>query len=1059
MTLTDLVESAILSQGDLFIHAAPTALADGLGVVCGGRPVPLEVMDDDVAWPADLPFRKAFVYPEDGAPLDEQLFDGTPVAFGSEAYVNALPDWAVDNGRTLQMRVDGVDEPHLIGIDVPIVIPAGVGPGRFEALVAAHRCDVALVVRFDPGPGGKAETVEVRFDPAFGGGQSPAGYQQVSLASPFRDTEVTVTMAVRHLGYRSDGSQDDPYVFIANAEVIAGNIGRGRMRPRHRSVGDGAGGAWFRAPVTPFLSPNDAPLALSLGDEQLDIFGPEQNELTLVDDYGHSLVLKARAPMTALLHVDGAPVDRIEIRTDDTFVRLPTALMRGEIVTVSVRDLSGSQVFLTLPVLAPRMLTPAEVLSRESRAPFPTDLTVRANHRYRGLRAHLDHPVPGLDPASLSTAIQTLDRTFDTLKLKPIAFPEVEDPKVSVVIPAHNKVEVTYYGLCALLVAHNRASFEVIVVDDASTDETAELETIVSGIRVVRNTEAQRFIRACNAGVAASRGEYVVLLNNDTEPTVGWLDALIDAFERFENVGLVGSKLLYPDGSLQDAGGIVWGSGNPWNYGHRANPWDPRFCYARQADYLSGAALMTTRAIWDHVGGLSDYLEPMYFEDTDLAFKVREAGFTTWFVPSSVVYHFEGMTSGTDTSSGFKRYQEVNRPKFKRRWARAYAGFGKEGQQPDLEKDRGIVGRVLFIDYGIPREDRDAGSYAARREIELVQSLGYKVTFLPQNLAHLGSYTEELERSGVEVIRAPFYLSVAEFLEKRAAEFDAVYITRYYVAQETIPHIRRWAPEAKIILNNADLHFLRELRSALGSKDPARIAAVRQVREKELEMMRAADLVLSYNEVEHSVILSHTDGQARVMTCPWVVEIPEKVPALKGRKGMSFLGNYGHPPNAEGVIWFCTEVMPMLEGTDAHLSIYGSGMGADIKALASDMVDPAGFIEEVSDAYDRHRIFIAPLLSGAGIKGKVLSALAHGIPTILTPVAAEGIGLRSGHDSIIVETPQDWADAILRLSEDDKLWTAMSKAARAYAADRFSFEAGRLKIKAAFEAVDLFGAM
>ena len=209
----------------------------------------------------------------------------------------------------------------------------------------------------------------------------------------------------------------------------------------------------------------------------------------------------------------------------------------------------------------------------------------------------------------------------------------------------------------------------------------------------------QRFIRACNAGAAQARGRYVALLNNDVEVTAGWIDALIDAFDRFDNVGLAGSKLLNPDGSLQDAGGIVWGSGNPWNYGNAQNPHEPRFGYARQADYLSGAALMMPKKLWNKIGGLSSYLEPMYFEDTDLAFKVREAGYSTWFVPSSQVYHFEGMTSGTDVSTGFKKYQEVNRPKFKRRWARAFGQFGTEGTAPDLEKDRGIVGRVLFIDY------------------------------------------------------------------------------------------------------------------------------------------------------------------------------------------------------------------------------------------------------------------------------------------------------------------------------------------------------------------------
>ena len=418
------------------------------------------------------------------------------------------------------------------------------------------------------------------------------------------------------------------------------------------------------------------------------------------------------------------------------------------------------------------------------------------------------------DRSQIIHSFNTLEGGHENVRMLPISFPQIDAPDVSIIIPAHNNVEVTYLALCALLVSPNDTTFEVILVDDASTDETAEIEALVSGINVIRNAVPHRFIRACNAGVSAARGKYVLLLNNDTETTVGWLDALCDAFKRFDNVGLVGSKLLYPDGKLQEAGGIIWGNGDPSNYGNRANPWDPRFCYARQADYLSGAAMMTTKAIWEEVGGLSEYLEPMYFEDTDFAFKVREAGYTTWFVPSSIVYHFEGMTSGTDVSTGFKSFQEVNRPKFKRRWVDVFSRHGNEHAAVDFEKDRGVLGRILFIDYTTPRPDKDAGSYAALQEMRLIQSLGYKVTFIPTNLAHFGEYTTCLQKQGIEVICAPFFLSVEDYLSKHSSDYDVIYITRFQVARGVLDQIRSAAPKAKIIFNNADLHFLREIRAA-----------------------------------------------------------------------------------------------------------------------------------------------------------------------------------------------------------------------------------------------------
>jgi len=976
-----------------------------------------------------------------------------------ESGINQLPDWSLIGGDTLHIRISEPNQGLSIEVMRELQVETLVRERWvFECLIASHRASGSLEVtcRHDD----TTKTYSVDFDSSKTGGLHPEGYLSATLDLPMEIGRSEISLSINHVVFTPDDNPNasDTYYFVANPQIYQHGF-RSHLVPRELKEHQAPGprGLLYRGRVSQFSSPQDSCMMLSLGDGKVyEVFSPLNNEVTLKEDYSHTLVVRADREGMYSLFVNGEFCELVRISREDTQLRIPSQWLRGEPVLVEVRDGSGSQVFLRLPMLPPRHLSSAELLLQETKPPFPTDLTVRANHRYQALREHLEQPVKGVTTDMLLRALRTLDRNHETLELEPLEFPIVNDPVVSVVIPAHNKVQVTYYALCALLLAHNSTSFEVVLVDDGSTDETTEIEHLVSGITVIHNAEPLRFIKACNRGVSEARGKYVVLLNNDTEVTVGWLDALVDAFTRFEAVGAVGSKLLYPDGRLQDAGGIIWGSGNPWNYGNGQNPWDPRFCYTRQVDYLSGAALMTTKTIWDEVGGLSHYLEPMYFEDTDFAFKVREAGYKTYYVPSSVVYHFEGTTSGTDTSRGFKKYQEVNRPRFKRRWAKDFARHGEEGIQPDLEKDRGIAGRILFIDYTTPREDRDAGSYAAIREIELVQSLGYKVTFLPQNLAYFGSYTEELQRSGVEVITAPFYRSLADFLADRAEEFVAAYITRYYVAADTVHLIRKYSPKTRILLNNADLHFLRELRTAVIENDEARLEVMRDIRDQELAIMRSVDLVLSYNEVEHAVISSHTDGKVKVMTCPWVVDIPIHVAPLADRAGVSFLGSFKHHPNNEGVTWFCREVMPQLETQKLKLSIYGSGMDDEIKGLANEWIEPVGYIEDVADAYQQHRVFVAPLLSGAGMKGKVVHALAYGIPTVLSPTAAEGIGLRHGHDCLIAKTTQEWVDSITLLTEDDELWKAISAAARSYAASQFSFAAGKEKMMAALEAVDLF---
>lgn len=1045
------------------VRTTPAIMDRGLHVSAKGRETPFSEADPKTV--ASLGYHRIFPLFDRNLvseAIDPRSQSRLPVLNYCDANLNRLNDWRLSNTQTAQLQILDRDQPVELSFTGEMTVPPHDAPYFFRTWLAIHRGQADFRLHMTFLTSGKTQNSVIPFDTTKIGGQNQEGYQEVNVKLPPSEEPTRIALSVAYHSFRPSSEDNSPFLFVACPEVTS--------NPRSR-IGGGPGlsvqdkdpvtnAQWYTAQLEPHLRPSDLPLELVSGKDKKPVFSFADLAVHLREDYGHTLILSANHAGHYAFYLNGKPGFVGYVGTDPTIVRIPPQYLDGGSRHLTVRDISGSVVCFQTVILTPNVLTPEEVLQREAGAPFPGALSVRASHRYAGLKACLANPGTPEDQIQTSRALEILEGGHDNVTLESLSFPKVENPDVSIVIPAHNKVELTYYALAALLLTRDKSTFEVIVVDDASTDETTELEKIVSGIKVVRNQEPQRFIRACNAGVEASSGKFVVLLNNDTEPVSGWLDALVDAFERFPNLGLAGSKLLYPNGELQDAGGIIWGTGNPWNYGNRQNPWDPRYSYARRADYLSGAAMMTTREIWNKVGGLSSYLEPMYFEDTDFAFKVRDAGYETWFVPSSIVYHFEGMTSGTDTSSGFKRYQEVNRPKFKRQWASAYASHGTEGNAPDLEKDRGIVGRVLFIDYTTPMPDRDAGSYAAIQEMKLVQSLGYKVTFLPQNMANMGAYTEALQKDGIEVITAPFYMSVDDFIYARGGEFDAVYITRYYVGEATIPKIRQVAPNTRIILNNADLHFLRELRAGMAQNDAERIQEARRVRESELSVMRTADVVLSYNDVEHSVIQSHTDGAVKVMKCPWVVDLPDTVPGFKERQGMSFLGGFKHHPNEEAVRWFIENVMP---GVEARIpgfvfSIYGSRMPDEIKKMASDTIDPAGFVSEVSDSYDQHRVFVAPLLSGAGIKGKVISALAHGIPCVLSPVAAEGIGLRSGYDCIIANTPQEWVDAVALLNEDTELWENVSQNARTLVRDKFSFVTAREEMRTAFESVNLFGA-
>lgn len=1033
------VSEAHLFDRKVYVRGEARYLARGAHVVCGTRRVALVPMDAAPEFgrvPVSFPSA-----PPPGQPAHFQF--------------NDLGDWQPAGRPTLRIIPSGT--PGRLELGSVLEVPAGTGALEFCAELANHRSIADLSVSISAPDGRLMRDLKVRFDPQYSGGTELEKYQPVRLRLPAMAQGGLVSLAVRFRSAPYAKPNSPPVLFVSWPRLVAAHAS-GFVRANSLLGSPGAGDGWYMADISGDPLQAGEQVALQVDNTTVPLLVAAPARVQLGQSWGHALQILSDAEIQGSLWIDGAAAGRFALTSGGNFVALPTGALDGRHHFLQLRDLSGTQVFWQDWVLTTRQITPVDVLQREGKPPFPSDAFAQTPFRTRGLTAHLRAGTAPEILSQLGPAFDALEAGAEGLTLAPLAFPRHDTPQVSVVIPVHGKLRVTYACLAALLLAHNRASFEVIVVDDASPDATATIEELVSGITVVRNTTPQRFIRACNAGVAQARGEHIVLLNNDTEPTAGWLDALLDAFGRFDNVGLAGAKLIYPDGRLQEAGGIVWDSGNPWNYGNGQNPWEPRFCYARQADYLSGAALMTTRAVWDKVGGLSEYLEPMYFEDTDLAFKIRAAGYTTWFVSGSVVFHYEGATSGTDTSSGFKQFQEINRPRFKRRWADAFAHLGSEGQLPDLAKDRGILGRVLFIDHAVPTPDQDAGSYAALQEMRLVQSLGYKVTFLPENLAHIGGYVTALQDAGVEVITAPFVRSTDEFLQSRAGEFDLFFITRYNVARSFVEPIRAIAPQARIILNNADLHFLRLLRMARATGDEAALDAARRVRSDELEAMQSVDVVLSYSNAEHAVIEAQSEGAVRVMKCPCVLECPDAVPGRDGRKGLSFLGGFRHLPNVEGAVWFARNVMPELERVrpGVKLSIHGAQMPPEVRDLTGPAIDPVGFVADAADAYDNYLIFVAPLLSGAGIKGKVLTALARGIPCVLSPVAAEGIGLVHGRDAMIAETPADWVGAITALHDDPALWQRIADSGRALAEAEFSFEQGRRAMRAAFEAVGLF---
>ncbi len=607
-----------------------------------------------------------------------------------------------------------------------------------------------------------------------------------------------------------------------------------------------------------------------------------------------------------------------------------------------------------------------------------------------------------------------------------LTLPLFDRPDVSIVVPVHSDAAITEKCLSSILHASGDVAYEVIVVDDAADAETKALLARVEGIRVIVNKANLNFLHSVNRGAAEARGRYIVLLNNDTQPQLGWLQALIDRVESAPTVGVAVAKLVYADGTLQEAGSIVWQDGTAWNYGRGGDMGAPVYNFARPVDYGSAAALLIRADLWREIGGFDERFSPGYWEDVDLCFAARARGFEVMYEPRSLVIHLEGGSMGTDESAGGKRHQVLNQPKFAEKWraelAEQVAGPSQELAAFAADRRRGSS--VLVVDYRIPRADHDAGSLRMFHLLKNFVEMGYRVTFLPDNLEPAEPYMGELQGMGIEVLVGA--TDIRRLLEDLSPRLRLVILSRPEVAPRYLHLVRRHAPDAILAYDTVDLHFLRERRRSEHAGDVAsRVSdAFRHV---ELGLARATDVTLVVSREEQELVESMTGAAAAVV--PLANEVWPTVPGRGSRHGVLFVGGFEHEPNIDAVRYLAQEVMPLVwqELPDVALTIAGSNPPVAVTELESPNVVVAGWVADLDPLLRGALVSAAPVRYGAGVKGKVTQALAAGLPVVTTTLGAEGLGATDGEGLLIGDDAAGFASRIVKLHRDADLWARLSE--------------------------------
>jgi GT2 family glycosyltransferase len=420
----------------------------------------------------------------------------------------------------------------------------------------------------------------------------------------------------------------------------------------------------------------------------------------------------------------------------------------------------------------------------------------------------------------LQARLQKLQKNVDYSKV--LLIPFTDKPLVSIIVPVYNGWKMNYRCVKSIIEHTPEIPYEIIFADDCSLDETKNCTEKIKNIVHIYNSTNLGFLKNCNNAAKSARGEFILLLNSDTEPAPNWLSPLTDLMKKDEKIGMVGSKLIYPDGTLQEAGGIIWKDATGWNYGKHHDPDAPEYNYVKEVDYISGASIMIRKSLWNTIGGFDERYTPAYCEDSDLAFAIREKGYKVVYQPLSEVVHFESISHGkeekeTKVEEGKLSIQAVrllNQKKLYEKWKEILlTEHFSNGENVFHARDRSANKKtILVIDHYVPEFDKDAGSKTVFQYLELFVSLGLNVKFLGDNFYQPEPYTSILQQMGIEVLYGNWYKeNWKSWIQSNNASIDFIFLNRPHTSLNYLVFLKQNS-NAKILYYGHDLHFLRELR-------------------------------------------------------------------------------------------------------------------------------------------------------------------------------------------------------------------------------------------------------
>ncbi|WP_244826082.1 methyltransferase domain-containing protein [Caballeronia sp. TF1N1] len=630
-------------------------------------------------------------------------------------------------------------------------------------------------------------------------------------------------------------------------------------------------------------------------------------------------------------------------------------------------------------------------------------------------------------------------------------FARQANPRVTIVVVRQESEEALHRCLAGLREHSSEISIRVLVVGAEVFEQAAHF-----GVESRQSAEADTSLAALRDVIGTPEGDYVVLLSDRLAAEAGWLEAIVQGFARFRDAAAFAALIIDEHGVVESAGSSIEADARLSPNGVGLSTDAPQINAVMRVSCAGSGFIAIRTPVWQQIA--HDFGAEMPFAAglASIALRIAELSEHIYCHPFARFVALKTLSANpaNPAESVDKWADAYQRWALRERFETTFASAGAHGGQLSLARRP----KIVLIDAFVPKPDRDSGSADVFWYMRIFQEFGFEVSFIAAFEENpVESYSDALRRWGVRVQYARGLESLNRLVMTEAAQAEAVLVQRVIVARHVIEPLKTGAPHAKVIFGTVDLHYLREERAAIHERSAEALDFALSLRREEISAISRSDATIVVSRLEYDIV-KRTLPSANVHRIP-IPRLPTRsTKTFAQRSGVVFVGGFAHRPNVDAVTFLVKEIWPKVIARmpGMKLDIVGSNVTPEVQALddAASHVKIVGFVENLDGVLDRARLSVAPLRFGAGIKGKVVSSLLHGLPCVLSKVASEGMGLVDGEHVLEGESADEIADAIIRLHEDEALWNRLADAGFAVAMSEYSVESVAAKIGELLDSLD-----